>query len=289
MLIMKKLIGGAKLFTVLLFLIFWQPAGAQKSLVSQKEFNDFLASRTMVVLESGVFSVFNNEIKAVMEEHWTITPYDYIDNDQFREMMSDSTLSFLVLTRSFFDRDRKSIHYDFLNLMQGKKHTSLSELPELASVPLDYSGGEEEYYGFKLRVILRFIHERGLEMKREGVDPAMKSLTYYNRSSSEVKEGKLIMYSGDLQASVASEKGVAKYYDSPVKIVSAEEMADLVSHPVDGVYFLHVVGPEEGQRSGLSFKMIFRLNDAAMVYYRKSRISDKKPAGFGPADLKRLK
>ncbi len=270
------------------FFLLSQFSYSQSVLPDKHQIESFFNSKTMVVLESGMFSNFNMEIKDAMEKYWKITPYDFIDADEFREKMQDSTYSFIMLTQSSFEKDKKQIHYDFINFLLGAKYKSLSELPEAASVPLAYAGGDQEYYGFKLGVIIRFVQNRAIEMKEKGIENSMKHLNYYNKASGEIKTKKLVICEGDLQPGLRESAAIKKYYDHEVEIVSADDMAKLVSAGTEDVYFLHVVGPEESQRSGISFKMIFKLSDASLIYYNKHNISEKKPAGFSPQDFKRI-
>lgn len=261
---------------------------SQSVIPDQSQIDAFFKSKTLVVLESGMFSTYNVEIKDAMEKYWNLTPYDFISSDEFKEKMSDSTYSFLLLTQSHYEKDKRNIHYNFLNLLQGAKQRSLSELPEIASLPLSYFEGDEENYGFKLGVIVQFFQNRAMEFKEKGGISSMKYLTHYNDYASQVKSKKLLIYEGNLQPKFRSLKAIKEYYKYDVEIVSAESLSEIVSQGTENVYFLHFVGPEGGQRSGRCFKMIFDLSDAKMVYFNKHTISEKKPSGFLQSDFKRI-
>ncbi len=262
---------------------------SQSKLPVQSEIDAFFKSKTLVILESGMFSIYNVEIKKAMEKYWNLTPYDFITSEEFKDKMSDSTYSFLLLTQSYYEKDKRNIHYNFLNLLLGAKHTSLSELPEMASLPLSYFEGDEENYGFKLGVIVRFFQKRANELKEKGSISSMKYLTYYNDFASQIKTKKLLIYEGNLQPGLRSLKAIKEYYKYDVEIVSADALSEIVSQGTEDIYFLHFVGPEGSQRSGRSFKMIFGLSDANLVYFNKHTISEKKPSGFLPSDFKRIK
>ena len=287
--ISKNNFSGMKKTTVFICFIILSPfLFSQSVLPTRLEIDAFFNSKTLVVLESGIFSTYNIEIKDAFEKYWNLTPYDFINNDEFKEKMSDSTYSFLVLTQSHYEKDKKNIHYNFLNLLLGAKHTSLSELPEMASLPLSYFEGDEENYGFKLGVIVRFFQKRAMELKEKGSISSMKYLTYYNDFASQIKTKKLFIYEGNLQPKLRSLKAIKEYYKYDVEIVSSDALSEIVSQGADDIYFLHFVGPEGKQRSGRCFKMIFGLSDANMVYFNKHNISEKKPAGLLPSDFKRI-
>ena len=164
----------------------------------------------------------------------------------------------------------------------------MSELPEIASLPLSYFEGDEENYGFKLGIIVRFFQNRAMELQEKGSISSMKYLNYYNDFAFQVKTKKLLIYEGNLQPKLRTLKAIKEYYKYDVEIVSADALSEIVSQGADDIYFLHFVGPEGKQRSGRCFKMIFGLNDANMVYFNKHNISDKKPAGLLPSDFKRI-
>lgn len=277
-----------KLAIFICFIILSSSLFSQSVLPTQSEIDAFFNSKTLVVLESGMFTTYNDEIKEAFEKYWNITPYDFINNNEFKEKMSDSTYSFLLLTQSYYEKDKKEIHYNFLNLLLGAKYTSLSELPEMASLPLSYFEGDDENYGFKLGVIVRFFQNRVIELKEKGSISSMKYLTYYNNFASQIKTKKLLIYEGNLQPKYRSLKAIKDYYQYDVEIVSADVLSEIVSQGADDIYFLHFVGPEAAQRSGRCFKMIFGLSDANMVYFNKHNISEKKPAGLLPSDFKRI-
>jgi len=270
------------------FIILFPSLFSQSVLPTRSEIDAFFNSKTLVVLEAGMFTNYNNEIKDALEKYWNITPFDFITNDEFKEKMSDSTYSFLLLTQSHYEKDKKNIHYNFLNLLLGAKHTSLSELPEIASLPLSYFEGDEENYGFKLGVIVRFFQNRAMELKEKGSISSMKYLTYYNDFASQIKTKKLLIYEGNLQPKLRSLKAIKEYYKYDIEIVSADALSEIVSLGEDNIYFLHFVGPEETQRSGRCFKVILGLTDANIVYFNKHNISEKRPAGFLPSDFKRI-
>lgn len=277
-----------KAAVIVCFIILSSSLFSQSVLPTKLEVEAFFNSKTLVVLESGMFSSYNDEIRDAFEKHWNLTPYDFITNDEFKEKMSDSTYSFLLFTQSYYEKDKKNIHYNFLNLILGAKYTSLSELPEIASLPLSYFEGDEENYGFKLGVIVRFFQNRAMELKEKGSPSSMKYLTYYNDFASRIKSKKLLIYEGNLQPNLRSLKAIKEYYKYDVEIVSADALSEIVSQGADDIYFIHFVGPEGTQRSGRCFKMIFGLRDANMVYFNKHNISEKKPAGLLPSDFKRI-
>ena len=285
---LNNLSGMKKAAVIVCFIILSSSLFSQSVLPTQLEVEAFFNSKTLVVLESGMFSSYNVEIRDAFEKYWNLTPYDFITNDEFKEKMSDSTYSFLLFTQSYYEKDKKNMHYHFLNLILGAKFTSLSELPEIASLPLSYFEGDEENYGFKLGVIVRFFQNRAMELKEKGSPSSVGIASACERTCSRIKSKKLLIYEGNLQPKLRSLKAIKEYYKYDVEIVSADALAEIVSQGTDDIYFIHFVGPEGTQHSGRCFKMIFGLRDANMVYFNKHNISEKKPAGLLPSDFKRI-
>jgi len=56
---------------------------AQSPFPSKSEISQFSSSTTCVVLVDDQFSPFNVFIKKAMKEFWTITPFEFIEQDEF--------------------------------------------------------------------------------------------------------------------------------------------------------------------------------------------------------------
>ena len=54
----------------------------------------FMNSKTLVVLEEGVFSGYNMYIKKAIEQHWNITDFEFISITDFNKKRSDSAYFF---------------------------------------------------------------------------------------------------------------------------------------------------------------------------------------------------
>jgi hypothetical protein len=275
------------LFTLLGMLLIWHAASAQNPLPDSDQLNAFHDSKTMVVLEGGLFSAYNIAMKETMNDLWTITPFEFIDGNRFEDLMADSTYSFLMVTYSRFERDRSSRRYSFLNLLLGSDVESLSELPEFGHIPLTYYGDEDEGYSYKLKFLVAFLQDRVQALKDEPDINAMKSLNYYNKNASLVKEHTLYLVEEDIEPELRSPDALRDYYPYPVEIVTAEELEEIITGSTAPILFLHKVGPRGMHSEGWTFKMIF---DTAgnLYYYDRHTINSRKPNALLSSDLKRI-
>ena len=150
---MKKFVGSILLF-MLSFLVF-----SQAPFPTLEQVENFKKSKTLVVLEKNVFSLYNPLIKKAVKQEWYITPYEMISYDEFLKKKNDPAYSFLILTSTAFEKDRAGVYYDYLNIILGDPVNSLSKMPEFCSFPLGYCESEEISYQYALPVILKFMQK----------------------------------------------------------------------------------------------------------------------------------
>lgn len=279
---MKKVII-LLLFTWSSFLIVAQPP-----FPTSVEINNFISSKTCVVLEDDSFSPFNAYIKQAMKEYWTITPYEFISTVLFKERRYDPAFSFIVLTVTNFERDKSGSAFNFLNLLQGKNVMAVGEMPEICAIPLSFAGEEDMEYGYKLGAILSFIQQHA---KMISGDPSLISrryLKYYNKNIPSVIGKTILVKQEDLAPSINTIEKVRAIYKFKIEIVPEESIVKAIQEKVPNTLILHKVGPGSGMKAGYCFKMLIGTDDADMYYYNHHLINKDAPDGLLPADLKRL-
>jgi hypothetical protein len=126
---------------------------------NKDEIKQFTTSKTCVVLENDQFSSYNVYIKAAVKEFWKITPYEFIDTEEFNDRRFKSEYSFIVLTQTSFEKDKSNSLFNFVNLLQGKDVNKLGEMPEICAVPLSFAGEDDIDYSYKLGAILSFMQK----------------------------------------------------------------------------------------------------------------------------------
>jgi len=260
---------------------------AQAPFPTGGEINQFIASKTCVVLEDGN-TVFNNYIREAMKESWTITPFEFISTSVFGTRRSDPSFSFLILTGTSFESDKSNSVYNFINLLQGKNIEDLGKMPEICAVPLSFGGEDDMEYGYKLGVILSFMQKHARMISEDPSLTGRRYLRYYNRFIPEMIDKKILVKVEDLAPAISTPEKLKASYRYYIEIVPEEVILKAIREKAPNILILHKVGPPEGQNSGICFKMLIGTDDSNMYYYNQHTIDKSNPNGLLPADLKRL-
>ena len=269
---------------------------AQKVVNADKnQIEDFFKSKTMLVKDADPFSEFNSAAPNAVEKNWKITPYEVIASNEFDKMRTDPKLSFIFLSKVQLERDKKEVYYLYLNVVMGAKVRNLVEMPELLSLPLAYSGVDEESYINKLPLMLRFaqVHINAL---KEAKNP--KLLYNLKNCGSEsqkvkdelqaqlVKEKTLLVVESDLSEQVNTLEKIKAVYPGAVKIVSSEELIKAIDEKTPNTAILHQVCPSEDENKGRSYCIIFGADDARLYYYNEQNITQRRPEGMLARDFR---
>ncbi|NOY37546.1 MAG: hypothetical protein GXO83_08215 [Chlorobi bacterium] len=276
-----------KTFLLIYVLLFSVIVSAQAPFPTPGQIEKFMNSKTLVVLEEGMFSTFNALIKKAMEQNWTITPYEFIDYDTFKEKKSDAAYSFIILTETGFENDKANIHYDFLNLLLGDNVNNMSKMPEFCSFPLNYTKVEDPCYPVMLPLILKFMQEHVKLMSSLSNPKPLRNLRYYNKNIPHVRNYPLWLAREDLTKEVDSEKKIEQLYKHPVKVVSRDELVEAIANPPEPFIFLFKVGPEGTAKSGRVYKILMGTN-GKIYFFDFHLLSAKRPDGMLLSDFKRL-
>jgi hypothetical protein len=129
---------------------------AQDHVPTPEEYNSFLKTRTLVVMDANPMSDFNFKIKEVMKNVWTLTEFEFISQKEFEQKRRDPSYSFLLTTTATFDADRTKARYTFLSLLLGQNQYNIGDLPDLCSMPLSYMRVEDDSYAYKMDALSVF-------------------------------------------------------------------------------------------------------------------------------------
>ena len=261
---------------------------SQAPFPSKDEIKQFTASKTCVVLEDDPFSSYNVYIKKALEEFWSITPFEYIDEVDFDDKRLKSEYSFIVLTQTDFERDKSNSRFNFINLLQGKDVDKLGEMPEICAVPLSFASEDDLDYSYKLGAILLFMQKHAQMIADDPSLTGRRYLRYYNKYIPEVQAKKILVKEEDLVPEIASIDKIKKIYTKEIDIVSEDDIIKAIENKAPNTLILHKVGPVGDVSSGYCFKMLIGADDSNMYYYNQHNINSNNPNGLLPADLKRL-
>ncbi len=279
---MKKTIAVLPLALISLML------AGQAPFPTKNEIKQFSSSTTCVVLEDDAFSFFNSYIKKAMQEYWTLTPFEFIDNEEFDSRKGKAEYSFLMLTETVFDKDKSGSAFNFLNLIQGKNVRKISDMPEICAIPLSSADGDDLDYGYKMGAILLFMQKHAALITEDPSKTGRRYLRFYNENIPQVMGKKILVRQEDLSPAVGDIDKIRAIYSGNVEIVTEEDIVKAIGAKAAGTVVLHKVGPSGEADEGYCFKMLIGTDDANMYYYNSHIIDSMNPDGLLPADLRRL-
>jgi hypothetical protein len=277
-----------KLLLLSAFIVLPLLLNAQAPFPSAEEIKQFLGSKTCIVLEDDPFSSFNAFAKEAVKSFWTITPYEFINIVEFNRRRTNPAYSFIVLTQTNFEKDKTGGLFNFANLIQGKKVSSLSDNPEICAVPLSFAGEDDIEYGNRLGIILAFMQKHAKLISDDPSLTGRKYLKYYNVNAPEVVKKTILVREEDLSPAVSTTEAIKAIYPFAIKIVTEEEIVKAINEKTPNTLILHKVGPVGENRAGYCFKMLIGVDDAQMYYYSQHMYKADSPNGLLESDLKRL-
>jgi len=274
--------------SILLLLASVLTLNAQAPFPNRDEINQFMASKTCVVLDGNQFSTYNLFIRRAVEAYWTITPYEFINVDEFDRRQSDPAYSFITLTQTSFDRDKSNTVYNFLNLLQGKNVRRIGEMPEICAIPLSVvDDDDEDDYSYKLGAILFFMQEHAKMISENPSLTGRRYLRYYNINTPKVKQKTVLVKEEDLSPAISAIGNIRAIYPHIIEIVNEEAIIKAIAEKTPNTLILHKVGTNK--ISAFCFKMLIGVDDSDMYYYHQHRIARSAPDGLLSADLKRMR
>lgn len=278
-----------KIYSILLLPFFAGILSGQSPFPGKDEIKKFSESRTCVVLEQDPFSSFNSYVKEAMPKFWKVTPYEFIDVNEFNVRRLNPAYSFIVLTETNFDKDKSNSVFNFINLLQGKDVEKIGENPEICAVPLSFAGEDDLEYGYKLGAILEFMQKHARLIMEDPSKTGRKYLKFYNENVPAVMKKRILVREEDLSPDIATIERIKAIYSNDIEIVPEDEIVKAIEEKTPNTVILHKVGPVgETKDRGYCFKMLIGTDDANMYYYNVHTIDKSNPNGLLPSDLKRL-
>ncbi len=279
---MKKIL----LFAFSVMMVIQSQAGDH--VPTKADYDAFLKTKTLVVMDVNPMSDFNFKIKEVMKKVWTLTEFEFINDQEFELKKNDPSYSFLVSTVVTFDADNTKARYNFLSLLLGKSDRNVTDLPDLCSLPLSYLRVEDDSYAYKMEAFVRFIQDHvhlmidNPELIKENV------FKYYNKNIQSLKNKTLMLVKEDIDPKYNSQQSIQRIYPHDVKIATQEEVTAAIERKDENVVFLHKVGPEGTKYKARCYKILIGAADSKFYYFDYHMVSKSSPDALLEKDLKRL-
>ena len=271
-----------------LFFIVCVCVHAQEYIPTVADVRHFPQTKTLMILEDNPMCEYNLAIQELIPDEWSATPYDFLAWKNFEARKKDKSLSFLILNKVAFEKEKSNARYLFMSLLLGGNAKGLSDMPDLCSVPLAYYGAQEETYMYKIGIFLRFIQNH---VKVITDDPSIASkniMEHYNKNIQKVTGKTLYLIADELAKDVNTEAKIKNVYNGPFKLVTREEIQKAIADKAPDVVFLHKVGPGKNQANARCYKILVGAADAQFYYFDYHKIDSKTPDGFLASDFKKL-
>ncbi|GAB4289941.1 MAG: hypothetical protein Kow0068_15430 [Marinilabiliales bacterium] len=275
------------IFVILIFFSYY--TFGQKTVATQDQLKEFFKTKTLVVIDDNPLSEYNMEIKKCIERSWKLTDFDFIELDEFEKLRKDPAYSFLTVDKVYYEKDKTKATYEFLCLSLGGDYRTITDMPQLCTVPLCYYGTDEENYTYKIGTLINFIQEHILLTSKNPKLNSKNIISYYNKNLKSVKNKTLYLIKDEMAPQINTEAKVKAIYPYKFKFVTREEVREAIDRNDDNVVFLHKVGPEGTKKNARCFKVLLGAADAKLYYFNWHMINDKKPDGFLLKDLKKLR
>jgi len=263
-------------------------SSAQDYIPTVADIKHFPQTKTTMILEDNPMCEYNLALQELVPDEWTATPYDFLSWKNFESKRKDKSLSFLILNKVTFEKDKSNARYQFLSLLLGGNSRGLSDMPDLCSVPLAYYGAPEESYIYKIGIFLRFIQNH---VKVITNDPSVASkniMEHYNKNIQKLGGKTLYLIAEELAKDVNTEAKIKAVYDGAFKLVTKEDIQKAIAEKNPNVVFLHKVGPGKSQTNARCYKILVGADDAQFYYFDYHKIDSKSPDGFMVSDFKKL-
>lgn len=280
-----------KLLTVLVLSVYGIAAFAQREYIPTKEeLLKFKNTKTLIVLEDNPLSDFNLVAKETMPAEWKLTKFDFISWKEFEKRRTDPAYSFILLNQVKFDLDKSKAKYNFLSLLLGGTSPSIGDMADLCSVPLSYTGVDEDHYSYKLGVVLRFMQNH-VQMITEHPELLSGNMfKHYNENIASLAGKTIYVVADEMAKEINTPAKVKKVYSGDVKFVTREQIQTAIDDRTPNVVFLHKVGPEGTASNCRCFKILIGVDDAKFYYFDYHTVGDKpdNADAFLVKDLKQL-
>jgi len=278
----KKLIS-------ILFLILTLSSSIWSQKIPSKELIElFLKSKTYIVYDVSMFSSYNFYVKEAIENEWTITEYEFISYNEFKEKRKEKNSSFLVLTDVTFNNDKTATVYNFINLILGGNYHFISDMPDIVNIPLSISGQDEDLYVYKIPAIIGFIQKHALMLKQKPQLANKPIEDIYKIADSKLTGKTFYFLKEDLSPDINTVGKIKSIFPFSVKITTKEEIEKMINQKTKDAVFLHKVGSNSKQGNRQCFTVLIGADNFEIYYFSHHTLTRKNGNYLLKKDLIKL-
>ena len=258
-------------------------AAAQATITTKKyKLADFSAKTLKVVLSGSDW--LDALLREEVQHSWTLSPYEFCTTEDFDALHASDQYYFLMIVSGRF-RKEKTPGIDMLTVLKGGD-PDIDRMLEVVSLPFgpdeDFSGRESTFLGPLLKIVQRRV-ELAMESDLKGY-LGIPSTIMLGRESKH----KTILFAEEDIALSVTEIDRMKYFDEKILSVDADDADEAMEEGSWMTLVSYVVAPENPVNGSYCYKMLFDASSGELVYFRRHKISSRRPAGFLTEDLKRI-
>ncbi len=257
---------------------------SQINLAKETDYNDFMITTTLVVMDANPFSGFNQTLVNAVETFWKITPYEVISNKEFNAKKKNKNNSFIILSEASMEVKGKILQYNMLNLVLGGKAANLNEMPDLGSVPLSYIDTDNEEYLYKLGGVLQFMQ---FFVRYNLENPNTDIFKLVQKIEGKVGDKEIWLLPDEVANEVNTPEKLKKYYQGKVKFATKDQIEEAIVKKEAKVLFLHKIGSDEN--GSICWKFLIEAATGKAVYFSQDKVDKNNPPLFNDNDFKKLK
>lgn len=273
-----------KLLLMAVLALFAAATAAAQATITTKKYKlaDFSAKTLKVVLPG------NDWLDALLREEvqhsWTLSPYEFCTTEDFDALHASDQYYFLMIVSGRF-RKEKTPGIDMLTVLKGGD-PDIDRMLEVVSLPFGpdegFSGRESTFLGPLLKIVQRRV-ELAMESDLKGY-LGIPSTIMLGRESKH----KTILFAEEDIALSVTEIDRMKFFDEKILSVDADDADEAMEEGSWMTLVSYVVAPENPVNGSYCYKMLFDASSGELVYFRRHKISSRRPAGFLTEDLKRI-
>lgn len=257
---------------------------AQVNPAKETDYNDFMKTTTLVVMDANPFTPYNQTLVNAVENFWKITPYEIITTKEFNTKKKNKDFSFIILSEASMEVKGKILQYNMLNLVMGAKVANLNDMPDLASVPLSYIDADDEDYLYKLGGVLQFMQ---FFVRYNLENPNTDIFKLVQKIDGKINGKELWLLADEVANEVNTTDKLKKYYQGKAKFVSKEAIEEAILKKDENVLFLHKIGSDEN--GSICWKFLIEAATGKAVYFSQEKTDKNNPPLFNAIDFKKLK
>lgn len=246
---------------------------------------DFPTKVTKVV--TGGNTMLDDILKQEVSARWRVSPYEFCTIEEYQQIKEDSNYYFLMFAYGTDFRGRRN-GVTMINLAKGGLEKKSKESKKAKSINVcDFPIASSQFPNGRESVWMAAAIDIIQEFAIKSTESDFAGYRGLEAMSSpwKCRNSHIIFSEGDLSMALADDIR-NKYFDEKIEIV--EDGDAIVTDGRQDALVSFVVCPTDASTGNPCFKMLINARTHELCYFERSRISPRKPEGFGNNDIKKI-